>query len=57
MTKQIDEKVDKKRNENQMCAFIGKQVVHIHILYKIYAGMKRPNLEKLNLKQYKVVRI
>ena len=33
--KQIDEKVDKKRNENQMCAFIREQVVHIHMLYKI----------------------
>jgi len=31
--KQIDEKVDKKRNENQMCAFIGKQVIHIHIYW------------------------
>jgi transposase-like protein len=26
-------------------------------IIKIYTGMKRPNLEKLNLKQYKVVRI
>jgi len=33
--KQIDEKVDEKRNENQMCAFIREQVVHIHMLDKI----------------------
>ena len=27
------------------------------LMNKIYKGMKIPNLEKLNLKQYKVVRI
>jgi len=33
--KQIDEKVDKKRNENQTRAFIREQIVHIHMLDKI----------------------